>query len=321
MDLAGGTLDIWPLGLLHAGARTVNVAISLPVVATVARRGDGYRVLQGDRVWLAPALEELLAEPRTALAATVAAALELPPVDIHLASASPPSAGLGASSAMTVALIAAGRSLLGLPAVAPGEIAALARDLEARLMSLPTGRQDHFPALLGGALEIRHQPGGELVRRVAVDLEHLGAALVVAYTGTSHFSAGSNWQIVRGRLDGDRLLISLLDGIAEVATEVSAALERGDLPAVGTGMGREWELRRQLADGISTPAIERLLALGQSHGAWGGKACGAGAGGCVAMLVPPGRRPALHQALAAAGADVLDCGPVDSGLLVEIADC
>jgi D-glycero-alpha-D-manno-heptose-7-phosphate kinase len=315
--LAGGTLDIWPLGLLHAGARTVNVAVSLPVTATLTRRRDGYRVRQGEQEWLASSPAELLADPATALVGTVVEALAVPPVDIHLESASPRGAGLGASSAMTVALIAAARTLLALPAADPNSIAALARDLEARLMSLPTGRQDHFPALLGGALEIRHQPGGEEVRSLAADLAELGAALVVVYTGTSHFSAGSNWQIVRRRLDGERRLVELLDGIAEAATAVSDALERGDLSSVGAGMSRDWELRRQLADGISTTGIEQLLTLAGEQGAWGGKACGAGAGGSVALLVPPSRKAALQRTMAANGGRVIDCLPTAAGLEIE----
>ena len=36
-DLAGGTLDLWPLYLFHPGARTVNVAISYHAESEVAR--------------------------------------------------------------------------------------------------------------------------------------------------------------------------------------------------------------------------------------------------------------------------------------------
>ncbi len=45
VDLAGGTLDIWPLGLLHRGARTVNLAVDLPVEVTLRPR-DRYSIFQ-----------------------------------------------------------------------------------------------------------------------------------------------------------------------------------------------------------------------------------------------------------------------------------
>lgn len=316
VDLAGGTLDIWPLGVLHPGARTVNVAVDLAVRVSLARRPSGYRVRQVDHIVEARTTSELLANAETALVGVVAEALTLPPAEIVLASESPRGGGLGASSAMMVALIAAAERLHGRDSPAERR-AALARDLEARLMGLPTGTQDHYPALLGGALEIRHQPGGEQVRRLDVDLEELGRRLVLAYSGSSHFSAASNWQVVRRRLDGDRDSVGLFAGISEVAAEVPAALEAGDFARVGRLVGREWSFRRQLAEGISTPGIESLLEAGRDLGAWGGKACGAGGGGCVALICPPERRDSIVAALGAAGAQILAARPIAAAMRFE----
>src|SRR5262245_22037070 len=177
VDLAGGTLDIWPLGVLHRGARTVNVAVSLAVRVVVTRRDRGWLVTQDDSRIEAAERAELLVSPESALIGLVAEHFDLPPVEISLSSASPRGAGLGASSALAVALIAAVERALGVPASPAPAVVHLARDLEARLMGLPTGIQDHYPAMLGGALEIRHRPGGEEVRRLTVDLAALGRCL------------------------------------------------------------------------------------------------------------------------------------------------
>jgi D-glycero-alpha-D-manno-heptose-7-phosphate kinase len=319
VDLAGGTLDIWPLGLLHAGARTINVAVDLPVTAELAVRNAGYSVAQGGELREADTPAGLLEEPGTALVGRVAQAFDLPPFAARLASASPRGGGLGASSAMVVALIAAAEELFGRPRSSPARLAALGRDLEARMMGLPTGRQDHHAALLGGLLEIRHELGGDAIRHLPLDLERLGASLVLAFTGQSHFSAGQNWQIVRRRLDGDAEVVTLLQGIADVATELAAALERDDLPAAGGLLGREWGFRRRLADGVSTQAIEDLLERGRAAGAWGGKACGAGGGGCITLLCPPERHGEVTRALASGGAVPLPARPVSGGLEVTWA--
>ncbi|HEX5760665.1 MAG TPA: hypothetical protein VF121_15870, partial [Thermoanaerobaculia bacterium] len=279
VDLAGGTLDIWPLGLLHPGARTVNLAIDLAATVALRPAAGTYRVLQGGESVEAASAAELARSPATALVGVVAAALDLPPFAAELASDSPRGGGLGASSAMAVALITAAEVWLGRPRSAPAAVAALARDLEARLMALPTGAQDHYPALLGGALEIAAAPGGERVRRLDVDLAALARSLLVVYSGVSHFSAGQNWQVVRRRLDGEPEVTGLFSGIAAVAAEMPAALESGDLRRAGELMAREWSYRRHLADGVATPEIESLLSLAASLGAWGGKACGAGGGG------------------------------------------
>jgi D-glycero-alpha-D-manno-heptose-7-phosphate kinase len=316
-DLGGGTLDIWPLGLLHPGARTVNVALDLAVTVGLRRSRPAdnvYRVVQGTASIEAATAAELLAQPEGALVGVVAEALDLPPIEVTLASDSPRGGGLGASSAMVVALLAAAAAELGRPASSAAERAHLARDLEARLMSLPTGIQDHYPALLGGVLDIEQRPGGERVRRLDVDLDRLADSLLVVYSGMSHFSAGNNWQVVKRRLDGDPEITGLFAGIAEAAAELPAVLEAGDFARAGALMSREWSFRRRLAEGISTPVLEALVAAAEAAGAWGGKACGAGGGGCLAFLCPPDRRLEVTAELEKAGGRVLPARPVGAPL-------
>lgn len=313
VDLAGGTLDIWPLGLFHSGARTINVAIDL--AATVRfQRSDEYVVRQGESVIRARSAEELSANPDGALVGVVASALDLPPFEAELASGSPRGGGLGGSSALTVTLLSAAEEELDLPRTLPHEKVRLARDLEARLMGLPTGIQDHYPALLGGALDILALPGGEKVRRLDVDLGRLGDSLLVVYSGASHFSAGNNWQVVRRRLDGEAEVTDLFRGIAESAAGLAASLEAGDLPEVGRWMSREWSFRRRLAEGVSTPLLESLVERALALGAWGGKACGAGGGGCLAFLCPPDRKAAIGQGLEQLGGKVLPARPASEPL-------
>ena len=317
VDLGGGTLDIWPLGLLHAGARTVNVAIDLAARVSIAPRAGGYRVSQAGREVDAGSLEELAGHPDSALVGQIALELGLPPVEIALESESPRGGGLGASSALAVAAIGAAELYLGRSASSPAAIGSLCRDLEARLMSLPTGMQDHLAAIWGGVLEIRHLPGGERVRRLEVDLEALGRSLIVAYSGETHFSAGSNWQVVKRRLDGDPEVVAAFDGITKAAGELPPALAAGDLETVGRLMSREWSHRSRLAPEVSTPRVERLLNGALAAGAWGGKVCGAGGGGSVAVLAPGDRRRAVEAALVEAGAVLLQAPPVARSLEVS----
>jgi D-glycero-alpha-D-manno-heptose-7-phosphate kinase len=292
------------------------MAVELAVRATIAPGADGYLVRQDGGERRAGDAAGLLADPDTALCALVVEQCGLPPVEIELASASPRGAGLGASSALTVALLAAAEAYLGRPAAGAEQRAAVARDLEARLMGLPTGLQDHLPGQLGGALAIEHVPGGQRVRRLAVDLAALGERLLVAYTGQSHFSAANNWSVLRRRFEGDPDTVARFDAIRDVARELPEALESADWPRVGRLVAREWRERRGLAPEVSTPRLESLLEAAVGHGAWGGKACGAGGGGSIVVVVPPERRAEVARAWREAGAQLLPARPTTASLEV-----
>lgn len=298
---------------------TVNVAVDLPIKVTLKAGGVDYVVRQAGEVRRSPEAHGLLQDSSTALIGLVALELELPPFEVDLESGSPRGAGLGASSALAVALLAAAETLRGGSAVElPERRAALARDLEARLMGLPTGMQDHLPAQLGGALAIEHRAGGERIRRIDVDLGALGRRLIVAYTGQSHFSAGNNWSILRRRFERDPDTVNRLDRIGDVARRVPGALESGDWPALGRLLAEEWEARQGLAPEVTTPEVEAMLERAGELGAWGGKACGAGGGGSLAILAPPERRASIESALRASGARILDAPPTERGLEVAV---
>lgn len=317
-DLGGGTLDIWPLGLLHPGARTVNVALDLAVEVRFELRTGQFVVRQDGASLETSTLAELAASPGGALVGAIALAERLPAFAIEIASASPRGGGLGASSALAVALLAAAEAALhGALTRTPAERAAVARDLEARLMGLPTGLQDHYPAQLGGALEIVHEPGGERVQSLAVDLPGLAEHLLLGFTGQSHFSAGANWLVVRRRLEADPAIVGLLGAIAGVAMELPAALAAADWARVGHLVGEEWAARRELSTEISTPGIENLLSAARDRGAWGGKACGAGGGGSVLVVAPPERHAAIAAAWREQGAQILPARPTARGLELD----
>lgn len=321
VDLGGGTLDIWPIGVMHPGSVTVNFAIGLPVSAELRTRTSDYAITQDGVGSRHGSLQALVAEPDTALPALVAQELELPPVEIRLASGSPRGGGLGASSALAVALLAATELLRhGELRRSAEERARIARDLEARLMGLPTGLQDHLPGQLGGALVIEHRAGGERVRRLEVDLEALAARLIVAFTGQSHFSAGNNWAVLRRRFEGDAETVARLEAIRAAAAALPTALETADWPGVGQLVSAEWQARRGLAPEVDTPEVERLLELALQLGAWGGKACGAGGGGSIAVLAPAERRETIVRELGAAGAVVLDAPPTARRLEILVED-
>ncbi|MEW5763857.1 MAG: hypothetical protein ACOYXN_04780 [Acidobacteriota bacterium] len=318
VDLAGGSLDLWPIGLLVPGSMTVNAALDLRAEAILKKDGgEGVRLtsasLGADYRWKpgdAPGPLALLERYCAAFGVTGG---------WHLAtgSAIPPGSGLGGSSALSVAVASALETASGRRFSAEA-LVSLCRDVEAAHLRIPTGVQDFWPAIHGGALALHYEPGGERVESLRVDLEAFGGRLVVAYSGQSRISAGTNWALVRRFLDGDGETARRLEGIADAARSMREALLAGDWVEAGNLLAKEWFLRKGLAEGIETPVLKSLCEAALAAGALGGKACGAGGGGCLAFLVREGARWDVERALEACGARILAAPPSAEGLAVEV---
>jgi D-glycero-alpha-D-manno-heptose-7-phosphate kinase len=299
IDLAGGTLDLWPLYVLHPGSVTVNVAIDLRARCRVGVRERGFRVtvpgLGYERV--VNKASELLADPRAALAGALLEGLAITePRDIELSSDVPYGSGLGGSSALTVAMAAALSASVGRDFGGPGEVE-LVRDVETRVLGKPAGVQDYYPPLSGGLHNLRFFPGRIEAERRDLDLSEWLRHLTLYDTGVSHSSGMNNWEIFRSRLEGDLGVAARLDDVGAAAREMSGAAEVEDFRAMGAALKREWEARRRLAPVVSSPRIEDVVGRALDAGAWGAKACGAGGGGCVVVLSDPSRTPAVREAL------------------------
>ena len=319
LDLAGGTLDIWPLYLLHEGARTINVAITLRAECVLsdhaagglhASSRDTGAVLQAAH-WSALTGDE---EPR--LVARLLRHFQAEDLSVVSGSQSPVGAGLAGSSALNIALCAA-LAAWQRKSYAPEALIDLALNLEAQVIRAPTGAQDYRPAVYGGLACLELGPEGVRRRALPIDPRELDERIVVVYTGDSRNSGVNNWEIMRRHLDGDRQVVDALGRIRDVAGAMEGALERRDWPAVGRQLAEEWRIRKRLAPNVSTPAIDALVDAGSAAGARAAKVCGAGGGGCVLFLADPPTVPAVREALAARGARILDVGVDTEGLRVQ----
>jgi D-glycero-alpha-D-manno-heptose-7-phosphate kinase len=318
IDLAGGTYDIWPLYLLHDRAQTINAAISLRAHCTLTSRRD-YRVsLVSDDTdeSVEAAGPDALGVDRLPLVARLVRHFGARGVEVRTRSDSPVGAGIAGSSAMNVALTAALAAWTGRP-IADEALLAVAMNIEAQVLGVPTGVQDYRPALYGGVSAVELGVTG--VRRVPLVVEpaELEKRLVVAYTGASRQSGINNWDVMIRRLNGDAAVIAAFDGIRDAALGVRDGLERADWAAVARHLASEWTHRKRLAPGVTTPAIDGLLARAAAAGATAGKVCGAGGGGCLVCLTEPDARLQVAAALTSGGAKVLSCTIESQGVVLQ----
>ena len=317
IDLAGGTLDIWPLYLFHPDAQTINIAISLRAHALVESRPDERIVLHSVDTGATVEADHwrALGDSRELrLLSLLAYFFEARGITLTTSCESPAGAGIAGSSALNVAVCAA-LSEWTRTHYEPEALLQVAMNVEAQTIRVPTGLQDYRPALYGGIAALQLEVEG--VRRVPLDVEisDLEARLVLCYTGEPRNSGTNNWEIMKKHIDGDRHVFDCFERIRDIAVAMRTALKRGDWDAVGHAITDEWENRKRLAPGVSTPVIDDLISRARRAGATGAKVCGAGGGGCLFCFGPPERREAIGDALVEGGARRLDFAIERHGLI------
>jgi D-glycero-alpha-D-manno-heptose-7-phosphate kinase len=181
----------------------------------------------------------------------------------------------------------------------------ISRDIEAVVIRVPTGTQDHYPPAFGGAASIVLAAGGERREEIGCDVDELERRLVLCYTGKPRQHGINNWEVFKRQIDGDRRVSRNLEKISIIAQAVRGALAQNNWNEVGRLMRGEWDFRRRNLRTISTPLIDKVISSARRQGALAGKVCGAGGGGCVTLLIEPDARARVEAAIVAAGAKLL----------------
>ena len=320
VDLAGGTLDIFPLYLLVHDALTVNAAVDVTSRVTVTPGKGGARLFSDNYHYEESAPDTHGFAIGGQLGLFARALRCFPPfrgLTIRLRNEAPIGSGLGASSALLVAAMLAMERIEGNERPW-GELSRTAMEIEAAHLRNLAGRQDHIAALRGGIQGIRFFPGTIEAER----LPHNGKAGrllarhgFLASTGKAHHSAGVNWRMIRGAIGGDALLLGKFASIAKAGHDAWDAILHYDAVAAGEAMAREWAVRRTLARGVSIPRVDTLFGLPAFiERVAGAKLCGAGGGGMIfGLLRDPGEREAVDALLEGAGCELfplrLSAGP------------
>lgn len=308
IDLAGGTIDIWPLYLFHPGAQTLNAAISLRAHASFEELpGDRVRIHSVDtgRTIEVGHWSELGQPTRLHLLSRILHFFQARGLALTTRGESPAGAGIAGSSALTIAVCAGMARWTG--AEYPAErLLTLAMNLEAQAIDVPTGLQDYRPACYGGVAALEMGPDGANRVPLDVDPHELERRVVLAYTGEPRQSGTNNWEIFKRHIDGDRHVFDCFERIRDTAARMRIALLGADWEEVGRQIAAEWDNRKRLAPGVTTPAIETLIARSAAAGAEAAKVCGAGGGGCLFCWVRPERAAAVRDALVAGGARLLE---------------
>ncbi|MBY0313894.1 MAG: galactokinase [Bdellovibrionales bacterium] len=309
-DLAGGTVDMWPLWAMMGGGVTINVSIDIQTYSTLEVLKTSQIHIESpdlNKSWTFQNLDELLSSEDPHLLFYQAHLMFWKPrygFRLKTKSESPVGGGLGGSSSLSVSVF---KSFMAQEQkkYSDLEIVTHCSNIEAFILKTPTGTQDYFPAVTAGLHIIDYALTGVQSTVLQTHQSHFNDHCMLVYTGKSHHSGINNWQVLKKFIDGDKITIRALEAIREIGHEMKTlCLDSawGKIPAL---FDREFKARLHLAESFMSPEIEKLKSLSEKHGALGFKICGAGGGGCVVIWCDPKIRNHMEEMVTQNGFQVL----------------
>jgi len=208
----------------------------------------------------------------------------------------PAGTGLGSSSTVTVGALHAMYAFRNIQ-VPIARLAEEACDVEVRILRKPIGFQDQYIAAFGGLRFIEFNRSGKVFTEM-VNLDHeiqrrLSENLMLFFTGTTRKAE----TILSEQKDNINHRLPILRKLKEMAYQARESLCAGKIDDVGYLLHESWQLKKQLAGGITNPDIENSYNAAIEAGAYGGKVAGAGGGGCLLLYCPLCSREKVRAAL------------------------
>jgi len=308
VDLAGGTLDLWPLYNFIGGAMTVNVAIDIWTKVTLNKNSNHLIEIQSHdlkQTWTFENYESFFQalDPKLQLYQSVISKFHQKYKDsiesgfaLSTQSESPIGGGLGGSSSLVISLMKAFAQLTGHHFASTHDMVHWAHNIEAEILNTPTGTQDYYPAITGGMSYLAYNTFGIEQQVFDPKGSPLYENFLLVYTGRSHHSGLNNFEVLKSAIVQDPKVISALKKIKLIADEMKKVIDQKKWNELPNLFRQEYDARIQLTPAFTSPEIERLHQIGLSNGAEAVKICGAGGGGCVLVWVEPKNRQKVIQA-------------------------
>lgn len=223
-------------------------------------------------------------------------------------SIAPPESGLGTSAAMGVALVGVISAFQESPLL-PYESAELASSIERHELEILGGKQDHYASAVGGINFMEFM--GEEVKTSSLKIApevcyELEKNLVLCYSGRSRPSGNIHQNVTDAYVNNDVKTRTALRNMKEIARAAKTALMHGKLSNFGQLLNENWENQKSLHPSVTNEHIDGLFDTALTGGAIGGKACGAGGGGCLVFYCEPDQEHQVRQRLEESGAKIID---------------
>jgi D-glycero-alpha-D-manno-heptose-7-phosphate kinase len=232
------------------------------------------------------------------------------PLSISTYTDAPVGSGLGTSSTITVAMVSALASFLGVR-MAPGEVAKLAYEIERKDCGLAGGKQDQFSAAFGGFNFMDFFSDGTVQVdsiNISADFRNeLESSLLLYFSGVSRSSA----QIITDQTESintdTRTSLAAMHEIKSQALTMRDALLSENIHELGACIRAGWEQKKLTSKSVSSSHFDKIIDSAFDAGASAAKISGAGGGGFILILTPIESRGEVVKSLNTFGGAVSNC--------------
>jgi D-glycero-alpha-D-manno-heptose-7-phosphate kinase len=300
IDLAGGTLDIWPLWNIIPGSITVNVAIRQYTTVTIEDKGtpdEGFPRFIAENIAETCGLKEIPA--------------------LKIKADYPVRMGLGGSSSALIASLWCFEHFRKLPVK---ELIQACANLESKFLKTPTGVQDYYPPLLGGvnAINFDYQgPRHEQLKPGTRVSDILTNGIMLVRGRGQHASGNINWQVVKNAIDGDETTLSILHRYAGAGKKARESILKDDVNGLFSAINEDMLARMEFGEIVVPGYFKDLYEKIKGLGTFAGKICGAGGDSCLALFCKPQDAERLKSYLKSEGWEVLPTSLSTTGVTLE----
>lgn len=315
IGLAGGGTDVAPYSDLYGGA-ILNATISMYAYATI-------EPLEGNTIVINSIDNDLEIELKSEETLPIDGRLDLhkgiynriikdfrlKPLSFRLTTFvdAPPGSGLGTSSTLVVTILGAFAEWLKLP-LGEYDLAQMAYRIERQDLNMAGGKQDQYAATFGGVNFMEFYKDDKVIvnplRIRSKYLNELAHNLLLYFTGTSRLSSKIIEAQKQNVLSQNEKSLEAMHQLKKQAIMMKEAILRGELDRIGKILDFGWQFKKQMADGITNPMIDRIYEAALNAGATGGKISGAGGGGFMFFYCPRNTRSEVLKSLETFGGQI-----------------
>lgn len=206
--------------------------------------------------------------------------------------------GLGSSSSFTVGLLNALHEYKD-QKITKEELGRMASHIEINMCGDSIGKQDQYASAYGGLNLIEFKEDDTVVVRPVnckrETINKMEESIIVFYTGRTRSASNLLSEQSKKMTQTDKR--HLMSKMVSLVYDMKSLIENNNVDTIGELLDQNWQLKRQISEGITNSLIDEIYSKAIQAGAKGGKLLGAGSGGFMMFYAPKDKHFDISQAL------------------------